>query len=92
MQMRIFGQNQCTNVNEIFGDPPLSGHYACSLDGPNRVDLIYDVTIASHQTLRSPPRACLAYIGQAKQIFIAPYAQAYLLANQYRCPYCSHSL
>jgi len=42
---------------------------------PNRADGIYDVTIARHQTLHSHPHACLAYINQAKQIFIAPYTQ-----------------
>jgi len=73
------GQNPRTDVDEIFGDPHLSGHYACSLGGPhhgcgpNRVDGIYDVTIARHQTLRSHPHTCLAYINQAKQIFIVPY-------------------
>jgi len=56
-----------------------SGHCACSLVGPhhgcgpNKVDGIYDVTIARHQTLRSYAHTCLAYINQAKQIFIAPY-------------------
>ena len=57
----------------------LSGHYACSLGGPhhgcgpNRVDGIYDVTIARHQTLCSHPHTCLSYINQAKHIFIARY-------------------
>jgi len=38
-----------------------------SLDWPNRVDGIYDVTIARqwHQTLRTHPHACLAYISQS---------------------------
>ena len=50
------GQNPRTDVDEIFGDLHLSGHNACSLGGPhhgcepNRVDRIYDVTIARHQT------------------------------------------
>ena len=73
------GQNPWTDVDEIFRDPHLSGHYACSPGGPhhgcgpNKVDGIYDVTIARHQTLCSHPHTCLAYINQAKQIFIAPY-------------------
>ena len=52
------GQNLRTNVDEIFGDPHLSGHYACSpwvvhttAVGQRRRN--YDVTIAKHQTLRS---------------------------------------
>ena len=54
--------------------PPWVGHTtACR---PNRVDGIYDVTIARHQTLRSHPHSCLAYINQAKQIFIVPYWNA----------------
>ena len=64
-RMRIFGQNPRTNVDEIFGDPRLSGHYACSLDGLNRVDGMNDVTVARHQTLHSHARACLAYISQS---------------------------
>jgi len=74
-RMRIWS-NLRTDVDEIFGDPHLSGHYACSLGGPhhgcgpNRVNVIYDVTIARHQTLRSHAHTCLAYINPAKQIFI----------------------
>ena len=49
---------------------PGGPHHGC---GPNRVDGIYEVTIARHQTLLSHPHTCLAYINQAKQIFIAPY-------------------
>jgi len=53
-QIRIFGQNPRTIVDEIFGDLHLSAY---SVDGPNRVDGIYDVTITRHQTLRSHPHA-----------------------------------
>jgi len=69
--MRIFGQNPRTDVDKISGDPRLSGHYACSLDGPNRVDGMYDVIVARHQTLRSHAHVCLVYIDQEKNSYSA---------------------
>jgi len=44
-----------------------------------RVHGIYDVTIARHQTLRSHAHTCLAYINQAKQIFIGPYCNVIII-------------
>ena len=70
-RMRIFGQNPRTDVDEIFGHP----HHSV-VPGWARVNGIYNFTIARHQTLRSHAHDCLAYINQATQIFIAPYAQA----------------
>ena len=43
-RMRIWW-NLRTDVDEIFGDPHLSGHYACSLGGPHHgffLDLSFD--------------------------------------------------
>jgi len=60
----------CTSLVTMHAPWVGGPHRGC---GPNRLDGIYDATIARHQTLRSYPNTCLAYINQAKQIFIAPY-------------------